>query len=72
VPAAAARIRDCLARRYAKPYAEAVAELSVLRSRLLGSGDRTTWSRVVETVIDVDFCETVERGGLAGRMASWR
>ena len=72
VPTIAARIRDCIAARYTEPYAAAVAELSVLRSRFLGSGDRETWTRIVDTVIDQHFCEAVERGELADRMAPWR
>jgi siroheme synthase-like protein len=72
VPSVAARIRDCIARRYADPYAEAVAQLGALRSRLLGAGDRDGWRRVADAVIDQDFCETVERGELETRMAAWR
>lgn len=72
VPTIAARIRDCIAARYAEPYAAAAAELGALRSRFLGSGDRESWSRIVDTVIDQHFCEAVERGELAARMAPWR
>lgn len=72
VPTIAARIRDCLAARYAAPYAAAVAELSALRSRMLGAGDRERWRRVVDTVLDPEFCEVVERGELAARLDPWR
>ena len=72
VPTLAARIRDCIADRYAEPYAAIAAELGALRSRFLASGDRESWRRVVDTVIDQHFCEAVERGELADRMAPWR
>ena len=71
VPPVAARIRDCIASRYADRYAAAVAELGELRSRLLAAGDREGWRSVVDRVIDDGFCETVERGELAERMAAW-
>jgi siroheme synthase-like protein len=72
VPGAAARIRDCIAQRFAEPYAAAVAELASLRTQFLASGDRDGWRRLVDTVVDQHFCETVERGELASRMAAWR
>ena len=71
VPPVAARIRDCIAARYGSRYSVAVTELGALRSRLLGSGDRDRWHRFVDDVIDERFCETVERGELAERMAAW-
>jgi siroheme synthase-like protein len=72
VPAAAARVRDSLADRYAQPYADAISELSDVRSRLLRAGDREGWRRVIDTVIDEDFCDAVERGELTQRVAAWR
>ncbi len=71
VPSAAARIRDCIATRYARPYAAAVSELGALRSRFLAAGDRDGWRRAVDDLIDERFCETVERGELPERMAAW-
>ena len=72
VPAVAARVRDCLALRYGARYATAVRDLAGLRSRLLRTGSRDQWTRVSAAVIDGDFCETVERGELSARLASWR
>jgi precorrin-2 dehydrogenase / sirohydrochlorin ferrochelatase len=72
VPTVAARVRDCIAARYAEPYAAAIAELSALRSRILGGGDRQGWRRVVDAVIDREFCEIVEHGELASRLEPWR
>jgi siroheme synthase-like protein len=72
VPTIAARIRDCIAARYAEPYAAAVAELGALRSRFLGAGDRDGWRRVVDSVIDDGFCDAVERGELTDRLEPWR
>ena len=72
VPGAAARIRDCIAQRFAEPYAAAVAELTALRSQFLASGDRDGWRRLLDTAVDQHFCEAVDRGELASRMAAWR
>jgi len=71
VPPVAARVRDCIAARFGDRYALAVAELGALRSRLLAHGEREQWRRFADDVIDDRFCETVERGNLAERMAAW-
>src|SRR5699024_1461921 len=71
VPPIASRIRDRIAARFAEPYAHAAAELAALRARFLDAGDRDGWREVVDTVIDTRFCEAVERGELADRMAAW-
>jgi siroheme synthase-like protein len=72
VPTIATRVRDCIAARYAEPYAQAIAELGALRRRYLGTGDRARWQTVVDTVIDDGFCESVDRGELAARLEPWR
>ena len=72
VPRVAGRVRDCLASRFSTPYGSAVAELSELRARLLRADTRDEWARVSDAVIGSDFCETVERGELSARLASWR
>ena len=71
VPPVAARVRDCIAARYGHRYSVAVAELGALRSRFLAADDREGWRRLVDGVIDERFCETVERGELAERIAAW-
>jgi hypothetical protein len=38
----------------------------------VGRADRDGWARVVDSVIDETFCETVERGELVARLSSWR
>jgi siroheme synthase-like protein len=72
VPTVAARVRDCIAARFTERYAAAVAELGSLRAHFLARGDRSTWRTVVDEVIDDRFCDTVERGELAARLAPWR
>lgn len=72
VPAAAARIRDAIATRYAEPYARALADLAALRAGLLSSGERARWARVADEAIGPDFCDVVERGEFPARAAAWR
>ena len=72
VPGAAARVRDAIAARFDERYGAAMSELRALRRRLLGSGDRTGWQHASEALIGDEFCDSVERGSLADRMAAWR
>ena len=72
VPAVAARVRDAIAARYSARFADAVVALSELRSELIGTGRRERWSALSASVVDADFCETVERGTLGERLAQWR
>lgn len=72
VPAVAARVRDAIAAHYSARFAEAVLELSELRSELIATGRRERWSDVSASVVGADFCETVERGTLGERLAPWR
>jgi len=72
VPPAARRIRDSIAARYGESYAHAVAELATIRTGLLADDQRARWADVVDEVVGPDFCETVERGMFADRVAPWR
>ena len=72
VPAAAARVRDAIAARFDERYGAAMSELRALRRRLLASGDRARWQQASEVLLGDEFCNSVERGSLADRMAAWR
>jgi siroheme synthase-like protein len=72
VPAAAARIRDRVGRVLNDRYAAAVGELTRLRRDLLQRGDRERWSTASSTLLGDEFCEQVESGRFAERLAEWR
>lgn len=72
VPGAAARIRDAMADRYDARYGRALAELSALRRDLLDRGEGATWRAHARALFDDGFCELVESGKLAERVATWR
>ena len=72
VPRASARIRESLARRLDTRYAAAIRELATLRQRLLAHDDRATWQSAASTLLADDFCESVENGAFAERLAAWR
>jgi siroheme synthase-like protein len=72
VPSAAARIRDALALRFDARYGDALHELRTLRRTLLARGDAELWRARSAELIDEEFCDMVERGGLPERIASWR
>ena len=72
VPNAAGRIRDAIAERIDSRYAEAVAECSELRQRLLAASGADGWRKVATALIDERFCENVEAGTFSERAARWR
>lgn len=72
VPGAAARIRDALAARFDSRYAHALADLAALRRTLLDRGDGAAWRAQAAGLFGDGFCEAVESGTLAERVASWR
>ncbi len=72
VPTAAARIRDRVGRLLNEQYAAAVSELTRLRSELLQRGDRERWSTASAMLVGDEFCEHVESGHFAARLAEWR
>jgi siroheme synthase-like protein len=72
VPTAAIRIRDRVGRMLDERYATAVRELVRLRSELLNRGERDRWSTASTTLVGDEFCEHVESGHFAARLAEWR
>jgi precorrin-2 dehydrogenase/sirohydrochlorin ferrochelatase len=72
VPNAAARIRDLIAQRIDRRYAEAVAECSQIRERLLASGGTGEWHVAASKLIDDEFCTRVENGTFSEKAAQWR
>jgi hypothetical protein len=72
VPTAATRIRDALGRVIDDRYANAVRELATLRQSLLDRGERDRWTDATTTLVGPDFCEQIESGCFASRIAEWR
>ena len=72
VPGAAARVRDAIAARFDARYGDAVGALAALRRRLLDADRRDDWHEAAAALTGADFCETIERGELAPRIARWR
>lgn len=72
VPNAAARIRDAIGERIDSRYADAVHDLSALRERLIGAGDRDRWGEAAASLVGDDFCDRVEAGDFAARIVQWR
>jgi len=71
VPGAASRIRDAIAERFDGRYERAVSALRGLRSRLIARGG-DEWKTVAPTLLDDDFCASVEDGSFSERVDSWR
>jgi len=71
VPAAAARIRDTLARRFDERYDLALSALHRMRLRLR-EADPAAWQRASSDLIDEDFCDSVEKGEVPDKVAAWR
>jgi len=72
VPNAAARIRDAIGRTIDARYAAAVHDLAALRRSLIADGNRDRWSEAAAALVGDDFCERVESGQIAARVAEWR
>jgi len=72
VPAAASRIRDAIAARFDGRYATALAEVAMLRDRLLAGGDARRWRAASASVMARGFCDAVEGGRLEERLRPWR
>jgi precorrin-2 dehydrogenase/sirohydrochlorin ferrochelatase len=72
VPGAASRIRDAVAARFDSRYSRAVADLAALRRSLLDRGEGHRWRTHAAELLDERFCEHVEQGTVAERLASWR
>lgn len=72
VPNAAARIRDSIGRMLDGRYSDAVRDLAALRRALLDEGRRDRWRDAASELLASDFCEQVESGRFAERIAEWR
>jgi siroheme synthase-like protein len=72
VPAAAARIRDRIARTIDDRYAKALSELGTLRRSLLDAGSRDRWRDASRVLVGEDFCATVESGSVSAKVNEWR
>ncbi len=72
VPGAAVRIRDAIARRFDGRYARALELLAGLRRAALDRRDNEQWRAMARSIVDDDFCRTVEGERLEEKMAPWR
>ena len=72
VPAAATKIRDAIAERFDARYGDALSDLAALRRKLINAGEARVWRERAGELIDEEFCDSVECGSLAERIASWR
>jgi precorrin-2 dehydrogenase/sirohydrochlorin ferrochelatase len=72
VPGAAARIRDAIAERFDRRYANAIAALGTLRRRILDAGGAREWKYAMNRLVDDRFCRRVESGALAAEVEAWR
>lgn len=72
VPNAATRIRDAIGRMLDGRYSDAVRDLAALRRALLDQGRRDRWRDAASELLASDFCEQVESGRFAERIAAWR
>jgi uroporphyrin-III C-methyltransferase/precorrin-2 dehydrogenase/sirohydrochlorin ferrochelatase len=71
VPGAAQRIRDSIADRIDARYGDAVAACARLRARTLSASGTQRWNEICDELIGADFCDVVESGDFAGRIARW-
>jgi siroheme synthase-like protein len=72
VPAAATKIRDAIGERFDARYGDALSDLVALRRKLINAGEARMWRERAGELIDDEFCDSVECGALAARIASWR
>jgi precorrin-2 dehydrogenase/sirohydrochlorin ferrochelatase len=71
LPAAAARVRDAVARGLHPQLSKALASLSVMRRELLSRNERETWNRASDEMLGDDFPESVANGRLEERLNRW-
>ena len=71
-PKAAVRIRDAIAQTIDARYADAVRELAALRRSLLDEGNRDRWAEASSVLVGERFCDEVESGDFATKVAAWR
>ncbi len=72
LPLVASRVRDAIAARFDSRYASAAAACAELRRTTLSADGSAGWARLHPLVITADFCDDVESGAIAGRIAACR
>ncbi len=72
VPAASARVRDALAGRFDSRYARSLGALAALRRRLLDAAGPAAWRDAEQALVGADFCDVIEHGQFASRLAAWQ
>jgi len=72
VPAAAARIRDVIARRFDERYARALESLSAVRTEALERAEGSRWRAFARGILGSGFCRAVEAGTIEEQVSSWR
>jgi siroheme synthase-like protein len=72
VPMAAQRIRDSIAKRVDSRYANAVSECAEVRKRTLAAAGADAWRDIAGELIGDEFCESIEAGTFAVKVAKWR
>ena len=70
VPAAAARIRDAIAKRIDRRYAAAIEALRKMRFRAQATKPEE-WAKLQEKLIGEEFCESVESGKFGEATTGW-
>ena len=71
VPGAARRVRDAIAARFDGRYADGLSRLAALRRRTISTRGGAEWRRAAADLTDASFCDDVEKGAFAGRVARW-
>jgi len=71
VPGAARRVRDALASRFDGRYADGLTRLATLRRDTIARRGSDDWRRAADDLIGPSFCEDVEGGAFAERLARW-
>lgn len=72
VPGAAARIRDAIAQRFDGRYARVLERLADVRRASMTRGDKERWRSIARSLVDGDFCRSVEDDTLDQKLTSWR
>lgn len=71
VPGAARRVRDAIAERFDRRYADGLARLAALRRATIAGRGSQAWGRAADDLTGASFCDDVENGALAERVARW-
>lgn len=71
VPGAALRVRDALSSRFDARYADGLARLAALRRAAIARRGTDGWRRAAEELTGPGFCDEIETGRFAPRLARW-